>query len=402
MKKKFKIIISLFVIFLLTGCVNYDVTMQVNKDKSMNLTIIESTADEYFDEDSEEEKENLKQYEKAGFYIEKFKEDGKTGYKLTKKINNIDNVSTDAQINTEQMTDALFDENGSMFMIKKGFFKSTYKASYLLPVASYMNADTLGNNDIGVEDYDETCVYEYSDNSTSISCGFEPVADQVANKAKYDAYVAAKKQESEKLKKLMADSSAKFTLKLPYKVKSSNSFNVSDGGKTLIWDLAEQPQVEFEFELYNMTYVYIGIGIGAVVLLMIIGVIIMKMKKPPEKNQPITNYPESTGFLKQMEDYEQQRKETVEKQQAIKEEMYNNTNKFIVEGNEPEEEVKEVAENVSITDVYNSIPLIQPVQQAQVNNSNQPTLNTGGVDLLASNNAVNQNNDSSNNTNQPM
>ena len=262
-RSKFKILVLSMLVVLLTGCVKMDVTMEVKNDKSMNLSMIYAVSKELDEYSTSSDEEQIKEYENKGFYVEKYEEDGKTGYKITKQYKNIDEVSTEETLEKGDMTDALTGDKQYMFTVKKSFLKNTYTASYNFNTGSLGDINTL-------EEYDENCIYE----ANGYSCGMDVVEDQEANKKAYNEYIENQKAQVDEFTSSM---DMKFNLKLPNKVKSSNATSVTNGGKNLVWDLSKSSDVSFEFELYNMTNVYIAIGIAAgVVFILFICIISMK------------------------------------------------------------------------------------------------------------------------------
>ena len=92
--KKNKFILMLCVLtFMLTGCVKYNANMNINKDKSMDFSMIYALDTSLFEDQellSDEDKQKL---ESQGFTITDYSEGTMKGYTLTKKISNIDYVS---------------------------------------------------------------------------------------------------------------------------------------------------------------------------------------------------------------------------------------------------------------------------------------------------------------------
>ena len=85
-----KFILLVFVI-LLTGCTNYDMSMKIDKDKSMlfSITILS---------DNQNEISNgiiiLKEkYEKYGFVVSEYNQGNGYGVVMTKKFDDIDDIS---------------------------------------------------------------------------------------------------------------------------------------------------------------------------------------------------------------------------------------------------------------------------------------------------------------------
>ena len=77
MKRVFKLLVVFIIFISLTGCVKMDMEMKINKDKSMNLTIIESFDTEIIGDMDTSQMYSVSEFEAKGFYAEKFEEKGK-------------------------------------------------------------------------------------------------------------------------------------------------------------------------------------------------------------------------------------------------------------------------------------------------------------------------------------
>ena len=100
MKRLKRIFIFIFMLFIITGCVKMDVSMTINKDKSMNVTIIEAF-DESLANQSDTEiltEEDKKEFEEMGFTVEDYNEEGMIGAKIYRDIKNIDEVSKEEEV----------------------------------------------------------------------------------------------------------------------------------------------------------------------------------------------------------------------------------------------------------------------------------------------------------------
>ena len=274
MKKLVKILMSLLLVFGLTGCVKYTTSMEVKKDKSVTLEIIyamdtsamedlnfgELTEDEdYEDEDldaaneieltdyeEEEEdiasndssvnKEDYEWLEKKGYKVEEYtyeKDDSKyVGVKITKKYDSIDDISKDKDITVDFTT--LFNDKDNFkeeFFSKKG---NIYKANF---------------------------VFDFTQDG-------EDVSDQ------YASYQGA--------------FDLKYTIKLPNKAKKHNASKVSDDGLTYTWNLkyGKKNKVEFEFGFGSSKTILLVVGAIAIVAI-IAGVVLLKKKNTtPTTTEP--------------------------------------------------------------------------------------------------------------------
>ena len=263
MKKYLKLILPLLMVFALTGCLKYNVNMEVKDDKSVTLEMIYAMNTSYADqfnsieedeededleviatnEDEEDEEDNdissqgvdKKEYEwleKKGYKVEDYEytdKDGNkfVGIKLKKTFDSIDDITKDKE-KTIDFNEIFKDEENfddSQFFSKSG---NTYKANF---------------------------VFDFTDDGKDVS-------EQYKDYAK------------------MFD--LKYEIKLPKEAKSNNASKVSDDKKTYTWNLTygKKNTVEFEFELGSKKTIFIVIGaVVAVAVIACVLVVVLKKKK---------------------------------------------------------------------------------------------------------------------------
>lgn len=256
MKKSLKVLfISLMIVLTTTSCVKMNMSMEINKDKSMNFVLVEAFNEillKQYNDDSIFKEKDLKQYKENGFKVEKYSESSMIGYKFSKTFKNIDKISSDKNVKAD-----LNSEMSNLFIIKKGVFKNTYKANF----------SSSNSNKITDEVKDKT-------------------DDESNNNFDYSS--------------MMSGMEMKFVVKLPYKVLSTNATEVNDDGKKLTWNLLELTDsdngMQFEFELYNMTNIYIAI---IVVILLIVASIILIISSIKNKNSINSNVQPNTPVQEQ-------------------------------------------------------------------------------------------------------
>ena len=241
MKKIGSILMLLTITMSLTGCVKFNAKMEIGKDKSLLYSIVYAFDKSMMQGESlidDDEKENLS---KDGFEVEPYSDDKMEGVTVTKKIDNIDDVSLDGDV-TYVLSDVMNDDadNSHIFSVKKGFFKNVYKANFKF---------SSNSDDQEIEDNstieDSAYVDESDGNDTS---DFGDLSDSLTS--------------------LTNSMDLKYTVKLPYEAISNNATNVSDDKLTLDWVLTTNKvsSIEFEFPIYNMTNIYLAIGLGVIIL----------------------------------------------------------------------------------------------------------------------------------------
>ena len=252
LKKLRNLCIILLCCFILTGCVKYEMRMEINDDKSMDFTYIEtikstseSEDEEYEDEeyddlyDSEDEDDDAEvreRMEKRGYTVEDYtdpKEPEYVGIKLSKHFDNIDNISKEGdiiEINLTNLTEEDFDDS-LFFTYQKGIVYDVYKGNFQI----------LNEDDVLDEEY--------------------------ASLVKI-----------------------KFSIKLPKgALVESNATSVSDDKTELVWDLksTEVNKIYFSFKLAeksNLYMAYASVGIIALLIIVAISSALKGDKKKKEKN----------------------------------------------------------------------------------------------------------------------
>ena len=220
MKKIKYLIVGLFLI-LLTGCSSYDMSMSINRNKSMDLSInIVSTSSEEINKYIDTLKEK---YESNDFKVEEFTRDNNYGIRITKHYDNIDNNSFAER--TDKF-DLLYLYNNDydksietkIFNVDKGFASNRYAANFFVD---------LTNIDIDLSNTEVTFV----------------------------AY-------------------------LPKGNVSNNAGSVSEDGNTLTWNITNKGRtdIEFVFELgsYDTIYFIVAIFIAIFLVFSIISAILSK------------------------------------------------------------------------------------------------------------------------------
>lgn len=256
--KKIKYLLLVSVLTLLTGCVKFNATMDIKKDKSMDFSIIYAFDTSLYGSQDLLEDSDKKELESQGFIVEDYNQNNMKGFTIKKSISNIDDVSSTSDTNYD-MSGLLNNstDNNYFFKVKKGILKNTYIAKFKFDAKeSDLNTDKSNDTSSGV-----------TNDSDSIDMDDLDLSSMTSN----------------------LDLS--FNVKLPYSSISSNATTKNNDGKELTWNLSssQEEMIEFEFELYNMTNIYIGAGIILVLLIIIIISILNKKKNKPIKEQVNNN-----------------------------------------------------------------------------------------------------------------
>ena len=301
MKKSFKFLCLMLVVFMMTGCMKYEWKMSINKDKSMNLEITTAVAASLMQQAGSNQlmtdNEELQSIKDAGFTVKNYSDGTMTGYTFTKNIANIDDASSEKEVkyNPEQ---AMTEKNPKMFTVKKGFFKNTYTLT-----VENNTSDELENgmNSIGTtENIDETDdITNVEDtNINTPNTVQDNTESNTINPENNENNITTDETEGDiDISTLTSSMDMTFNINLPYEAVSSNATSTENNGKTLKWNLLDNnlKNVTATFELYNMNNIYLTAGIaGAVVLIIIVLIIIKKRKPKPQKPVQDTVYTEPT------------------------------------------------------------------------------------------------------------
>ena len=217
----------------LTGCVKFNANMEIKKDKTMDFSIIYAFDSSILGDQDLFDADTKKEMENKGFDIQDYKDENMKGVTLSKKIKNIDTISTNEDV--EYSISNLLEENNdtNVFKVKKGLLKNKYTAKL-----SFDAQDSGLNNNMSSQN-------QFDNNNNDFDFSHS----------------------------MMSNMDLSINIKLPYGAKSNNASSVNNNNKELKWSLTANAKqmIEFEFELYNMWCVYILI----ILILIIVGGLII-------------------------------------------------------------------------------------------------------------------------------
>ncbi len=317
--RKFRSLILLFLLaFMLTGCVKYNATMAIKKDKAMDFKVIFAIDTSVFGDDSEAlEIKDIDKLKKQGFTIEEYqdpKNKDMKGYLVSRSIKNIDEVSS-PDYESYSLSKMVDEDNttAKLFKIEKGLFKNTYKANFEFDASdsdlsnedidSNLDDDSSLDTDFDGDDYDYDSDYDYNDDM-DLDYNYDANSGGASGldlKTKdYQVSELASNNDDDldfDLNKLMGSMDLSFNVSLPYEALSSNATSKNNDGKDLSWSLTanEVENIQFEFALYNMFNIYLALGGGILLLGGVIAVVIILMKKKKGQTNSKTPTPEVTN-----------------------------------------------------------------------------------------------------------
>ena len=282
-KRLLHLVVLVILVFSLTGCIKFNATMEIKKDKSLDFSIIYAFDTSLVDENQIKnafKDSDKKELEKNGFTLTNYSDGKMKGYTISKKVKNIDEISSSNEVKYNLSGMAEKDKSsGSMFKVEKGFLKNKYVAKFEF---SAVNDAISGDNDeLENNTEEDTELTKCMPGDPNTKCGGETNEDN-------------SNTDLSGLTDMMNSMDMSFNVKLPYSAISSNAHTKNDNNKNLYWNLASNDfkNVEFTFALYNMTNIYIILG--GVVLVILLGIFALTRKKKNKDDnggieQPITS-----------------------------------------------------------------------------------------------------------------
>ena len=269
MKMCFKLIVVIGCLFLVTGCVKYNATMDIKKDKSMDFSMIYAVDTSIFGNEDILEEKDRKELEDSGFTISEYNEGNMKGYTIKMNISNIDQISSNEEIvyNLTNITDSN-NKDEKIFTIKKGLLKNTYKANLKFDSA---DSNLNGNNTTtGDDTQNNDITTEWDTEDSSIDW------DTESDSGNWDA-----------LTNSASNLDLSFKVNLPYSAIKTNATQTSNDSKELTWSLASNgaSNIEFEFSLYNTINIIV---IAVIALILIIAIIIFFINNKKKSNNVVT------------------------------------------------------------------------------------------------------------------
>lgn len=229
MKKRLLFIISILLIIITTGCAQVTQTITVNKDKSVDLVIIEAVKENNF---TDEQKNtmitslNLDKIKSSEYTLENYNSNGYVGYKVTRHFPNIDKISSKEEVVADLSISNITNQQ-YLFTIKKGLLKNTYYGDFYSSDLNSLKNNIDSNNDI------------YS--SSEIDIGFN--------------------------------------LSIPTKIGNNNAGYVSGDLKSANWPTYWDQPIQFEFTLYNYKTIFILITLFVIIIFTFIYKLVNKRRK---------------------------------------------------------------------------------------------------------------------------
>lgn len=229
MKKVLSLVtIMIILLIMLTGCVNVNYEVTLNKDGTADIAYVYGFQKEFLEQmetTAEDMTSDMKESAEASEYeIETYSDDEVEGFKAKKHVENLSDISLEEAFGSENVTDS--EEN--QFKVEKKGLKTVYSQ----------------NAKIDLSNMDET--------TTSVV-------------------------------------TMKYTVNLPVKVGKNNASEVSEDGRKLTWNLTagEVNEINFEASSSNPILISAIIAILIVIVVIVVTLAIKRSKKNKEKTVEI-------------------------------------------------------------------------------------------------------------------
>ena len=264
MKKIKYLLLLCLATILVTGCVKYNATMTINKDKSMDFTIVYAFDKSLMGESGSLKEEQFDDLKNDGYKVEKYSEGNYEGFKITKKINSIDEVSTDKDVEFN-LSDMMEDNENNKYMFKvvKDGDKDTYYAKFKFDSSSN-GTSTDDEEDEDLPDEEDISITTTGEDDLEVTGSDDSDIDMSAFTNSMDL---------------------KFEVNLPNAPISSNATTKENGDKKLTWKLnyGGTQSIEFAFNIdpseSSNILLYVGIAVAVLVLLLVIFLLTRKKGK---------------------------------------------------------------------------------------------------------------------------
>lgn len=297
MKKWTRLLVVVSMILGLTGCIKYDVSMEINKDKSMNLKVIyainkeqmENTLSDLDDSFSTtDDIDDSFDFEDADNALDSSLYDEEYDYSnITEDDNLLDEsiLDTDLEESDSELSDDDFTEmisTAEELLGKRGYKISEYTENGYQGFSAVLSIDNIDNVSVEKElivEMSEILEEDFNDKELfTVKKGFF--------KNTYTANYVYTVNSDE------ADSSAgalygsmfdfNYSVKIPYNVKSDNAD--SHDGDLLNWkvSLDKDTNIQFSFDIPNTTNIIIVVA-GLLLVLVLVILIVNLVKKRKNK-----------------------------------------------------------------------------------------------------------------------
>ncbi len=148
MKKRITAVVIAIMTILISGCVKLELSSDIGRDKSMDLSItlaVEESLLMLMDEELFTE-EDIQQLIESGFTVEDYLSGGYAGKKMSIALSDLDALASDDDMVKDSLDFTELLDNGEFFQVKKGIFKNQYTVNFSIDLSDEEDLES-------VEDY---------------------------------------------------------------------------------------------------------------------------------------------------------------------------------------------------------------------------------------------------------
>ncbi len=130
---------------LISGCMKLELSSNIGRDKSMDLSIVLAVEESLLMLMDEElfTEEDVQQLVESGFTVEDYLSGGYTGKKMSIAISDIDSLFADEDTERDLSGFSELMDNGELFRIKKGLFKNQYTVDFSIDLSDEEDLESI-------------------------------------------------------------------------------------------------------------------------------------------------------------------------------------------------------------------------------------------------------------------
>lgn len=270
--KRIKAFLMILIVLLLSGCVKYDLTMGVNTDKSITITLISAVQKDYYTDDNGETKSS---YEQQGFNVTQYEDDTYKGYKLSRKYESIDDISS-GNCSQVEITGLLSMDLDNLILFKSN--KNNTITTYTADFTYNLTVEEPENAEVDYNEYTETMSFKYTITLPTNSKIISENADEKTN----NGYTLTWDIKYGELKNIDFVFSIDDSVVTSPVVKEEDNETIVDEGEKITTEESEEIETETQEttpqEQNNETTSFKDIILTIVLIIIIIGLFYAKIK----------------------------------------------------------------------------------------------------------------------------
>lgn len=167
-KRMLLLLVSLCIPVLLSGCLRYNISTAIHKDKSMDFEMVIAMSDQLLALTGSDAID-MSEAAENGFEVKTYSQDGYSGSVVSRSVPNIDYISGPEPVTVNFDADSL-QEMKQLFQVEKGFLKNRYTAHFVVDMSEA--AEEAGGDDLGMTE----AAFQSMDLKYVLSLDMEPLS----------------------------------------------------------------------------------------------------------------------------------------------------------------------------------------------------------------------------------